>query len=686
MPKFKPCLFVLLLLQIFFGVLPAVAQTTADEGKSGAWYDPSHDGEGFLLEVLADGRAVVYWFSYDEDGNQRWFTGTGEARENGVVFDQLLAGSGAKFGDQFDSDDVVLADVGELSISWRACDEGLATYSIDGVGGSQVLTRVTGLAGLECDSSGFDPSPQSGSWFDHTHNGEGLVIQALDDSRSLVYWFSYDDRGNPAWFYGVGQLDGDTIFVAEMSVTSGGRFGAEFDPTGVQSISWGSLAIELGCDVGKLDYVSVLDEFGTGKQTLSRITSPGEPVCDEPEPPNILLVIADDLGLDAFGKYNLSGNPPATPRLDQLAEQGLLFENAWANPTCSPTRAGILTGKYAVRSGVLAPGDVLATSEKSLHSFIREHLPGRYSDAVIGKWHLAPNNNPDHPADMGISHFAGILGGGVQSYQDWVLTVNGEQFDQTEYSSSKLVDLAVGWVAEQVKPWFLWLAFNAPHTPFHLPPAELHDRELSGTTQDIAENPLPYYLASIEVMDAEFGRLLDSMDQETRENTFVIFIGDNGTPNQVAQEPFDRQHAKGSLYQGGVQVPMFVYGPGVNRKGQRESALVNSTDLFPTIASLAGVNVSEINDGISFTGLLDGEHGIERVFQYSEQIDDRADPEYFEWAVSDGDYKLIESERGEVELYRVSIDPVEAVDLVENGTAPGDKIDELQELVKLIQN
>jgi arylsulfatase B len=175
------------------------------------------------------------------------------------------------------------------------------------------------------------------------------------------------------------------------------------------------------------------------------------------------------------------------------------------------------------------------------------------------------------------------------------------------------------------------------------------------------------------------------MDQETRENTIVIFIGDNGSPNQVAQDPFSRRKAKGSLYQGGVQVPMFAYGPGVESRDQRESALINTTDLFPTIASLAGVNVSVINDGISFAGLLDGERETARPFQYTEQIDDHTEPEFYQWTVSDGDYKLIESELGDLELYRVSIDPFEAEDLVDNGTAPVDLIDELQQVAELIQ-
>ena len=115
MPGFIFCLIVLL--QVTAGVVPAVAQAAADVSKSGAWYDPSHDGEGFLVEILAEGNAVVYWFTYDEAGNQRWFTGTGEAAGNVIEIKQLLAGSGAKFGDQFDPGDVVLAAAGASTTS-----------------------------------------------------------------------------------------------------------------------------------------------------------------------------------------------------------------------------------------------------------------------------------------------------------------------------------------------------------------------------------------------------------------------------------------------------------------------------------------------------------------------------------------------------------------------------------------
>ena len=671
-----------LLLLIIGGFNPAHAQTLVDSRMSGSWYDPSHSGEGFLLEVLESNQAVIYWFTYDEAGAQRWFVSNGVIANGAAVFDQLLVAGGPLFGDEFDPDDVEYSDVGELTIVWRDCSQATAIYTVNGVGGSQSLNRLSNLAGLDCEAPVSASSSMSGSWFDQTHNGEGLVIQALNDGRVLVFWFSYDDAGKQVWFYGLGEPNGTEVSISEISITSGGRFGPEFDPEQVLYESWGSLQLELGCDFGKFDYASPLPAFGSGKQTLTRLTSPGNPDCEASQPPNILLVISDDLGLDASNQYDISAEHPVTPTLDRLAEQGLVFDNTWSNPTCSPTRAGILTGKFGTRTGVLTAGDVLLEDETSVQSYIHQRLPGKYADAVIGKWHLGPQpGGEDHPAALGIEYFAGITGGGVGDYENWSLTINGQRSTETRYVTSKLVDLSVDWTSQQESPWFLWLAFNAPHTPFHLPPTDLHNRELSGTESDIDADPLPYYFAAIEAMDTEIARLLGSFDDQTLANTIVIFVGDNGTPGQVAQFPYSRGKAKGSLYQGGINVPMFISGPGITRTGERETALINTTDLFSTIAALAGVNVDQVNDSISFEKLLGEEQESERFIQYSDRSTDSGE----EWALSDGIYKLIESSAGTQQLYQLSNDPFEDSDLVDSRTAPADVVEDLQFLADQIR-
>lgn len=379
--------------------------------------------------------------------------------------------------------------------------------------------------------------------------------------------------------------------------------------------------------------------------------------------PNILLIIADDMGLDATPGYNIGTEKPIMPVLQDLGANGLTFDNLWANPICSPTRASILTGKYGVRTGVLSaspPNNAISLSETSIQSYLSENTT--YKSAVIGKWHLSNNSNggADNPNLMGIEYYAGLLAGQHQDYSDWSFTENGETSNVQEYSTTFFTDLAIDWLQQQQSPWFLWLAYTAPHTPFHLPPAELHSSDnLSGDAADIDANPRLYYFAMLETLDTEMGRLLSSID---RDNTVIIFIGDNGSPGQVAQAPYSRTHAKGSVYQGGINVPMIVSGAGVTRTGQREDALVNSTDLFATIADLAGTGLESIHDSNSFKNLLDGGQIEEREFIYSE-----VDENTTAWTIRNLKYKLIEFQDGTQELYDLETDPYEESDLISSG-------------------
>ena len=234
--------------------------------------------------------------------------------------------------------------------------------------------------------------------------------------------------------------------------------------------------------------------------------------------PNILLVIADDMGLDACPGYSLGTIKPNMPNLQNLINTGIRFNNVWSNPTCSPTRAGILTGKFGFRTGVTKVDDELSTSETSIQKFLDLNTNAGYSHALIGKWHLSKDAN--HPNNMGIDYYAGILNGTVQSYTNWNLNINGTTTISTEYTTTKLTDLAIDWVDSQTKPWFLWVAYNAPHTPFHVPPNNLHSQENLATDQgSIDANPLPYYMAALEALDTEMGRLINSMSQEEKDNT-----------------------------------------------------------------------------------------------------------------------------------------------------------------------
>lgn len=394
----------------------------------------------------------------------------------------------------------------------------------------------------------------------------------------------------------------------------------------------------------------------------SSIDSSDDDVIVDPDPivnssPNILLVIADDFGKDATPNYTEGNLKPNMPTLQSLISTGVTFDNLWSYSVCTPTRSSILTGKYGINTGVFEVGDVISTAETSVQRYISNNTGNEYATAIVGKWHLS--NTVSDPITMGIDYYAGILNGGVQSYTNWNLVENGQSSNSTEYTTTKFTDLAIDWVADQTKPWFLWLAYNAPHTPFHLAPTDLHSQGNLPTDQaSIDANPTPYFFSAVEAMDTELGRLLNTLSTEERANTIIIFIGDNGTPGQVVQTPYSRMRAKGSIYQGGVNVPMIVSGAGVSRFGTRESALTHTTDLYATIANAAGVSVEEINNSTSFYNLLSDSNATEREFVYTERAGNG------EYAIRNANYKLIVDENGVQEFYNLAIDAYESNNLI----------------------
>ena len=383
-------------------------------------------------------------------------------------------------------------------------------------------------------------------------------------------------------------------------------------------------------------------------------------IVDLIQSPNILFIIADDLGKDAINGFTEGNIKPNTPNIDAIRNNGISFSNFWANPTCTPTRASIITGKYGYRTGVKAVGDELSALETTLQKYISTQTNNKYATAIVGKWHLSGNNSAINPEIFGIDYYAGLIRGAVNDYYQWQLNEDSATTQVTEYITETFTDLSIDWINQQSKPWFMWLAYNAPHTPFHAPPSNMHSQgNLPAYNNGL--DPIPYYMAAIEAMDFQIGRLLDAIPEVERNNTIIIFIGDNGTPNQVAQNPYSSATVKNTLYQGGVNVPMFISGNTVSRSGT-DNNLINSTDLFATIAEIAGISVNEIHDSKSFKPLLTSNNTI-RDYQYSEMDNGTTD----RWTISNGEYKLIVSAVGMDEMYHLVVDPYENNNLL-NGT------------------
>ncbi len=387
------------------------------------------------------------------------------------------------------------------------------------------------------------------------------------------------------------------------------------------------------------------------------------------ERPNILLIIADDMGLDATPCYSVGNNAAPMPNLEKLCAEGMVFENAYAAPTCSPTRATIMTGKYGFRTGIggaITPGnDVgLSSDEVSLFDVLSD---AGYAAALIGKWHLADSGaSLDHPAELGVPEFFGIYSGTARDYVDFDVVDNGEMRSVAGYATTVFTDRAIDWIAAQTEPWFLWLAYNAPHAPFHLPPSALHGfGHLPDDPQSIRQNRLTYYNAALEALDTELGRLLASLPEETRQNTIVFFIGDNGSPGQVARQLYGERGAKGSIFEGGTHVPLIVQGPGV--AVGRSDVLVNSTDLFRTIAGLAGSSF-ETPDSFDLSSAMAGGES-QRRYAYVEHFSNQAPRGRgtLGWAIRNHRYKLVVVDGLEPMLFDLETDPFETDDLLAGG-------------------
>tara|TARA_A100001015_G_scaffold187096_1_gene208365 strand:+ start:1518 stop:2861 length:1344 start_codon:yes stop_codon:yes gene_type:complete len=381
--------------------------------------------------------------------------------------------------------------------------------------------------------------------------------------------------------------------------------------------------------------------------------------------PNILLVIADDMGVDATPGYGLGTVQPHMPNLTQLQANGVTYENVWSAPTCAPTRATIITGKYGINNGVLNTSNAgtLLETETTIQAYLYEQLDNKYVNALIGKWHLS-NNEYNRPNEMGIDHYAGLIPGTIKDYNQWELTINGQTITSEEYITTQLTDLAIEWVNAQEKPWFCWLAYTAPHSPFHSPPNVMHSQgNLVDDIATIEVNPRPYYMAMIESIDYEIGRLLSQIPKAEQENTVVIFVGDNGTPGSVIQSPFLSNRSKGSLYQGGIRVPLVVSGHGVSRKGQRDNSLVHTADLFATIAQIAGVETPQYEDSKSFYDTFTDDAPGPRNYNYSEILDFQK-PAKSGYTLRNQRHKLIILDNGSSHFYDLKVDPYEQNNLM----------------------
>lgn len=370
--------------------------------------------------------------------------------------------------------------------------------------------------------------------------------------------------------------------------------------------------------------------------------------------PNIVLIILDDIGMDttsdmypglidrlvkAYGPSGLNhpdylkiqGKPASTPVLDKFAAESMTFSEAWAQPFCSPTRASILTGLYAAKTGVRDYTDWLTQNS---HSIAQDLKSAGYSTAVFGKWHMAGlNQYPGmKPKEAGFDLFRGNMNGAIADYWDYTYQVQDARskpdevrnekapvntlpgIASTTYAPVTKIADAMSWIGEKEKadpqkPWFVWMAYNLSHitpqrqAPTVVPNADTLDKksrdEMTACGGEFGSKNIgncsaeALNRAMTNSMDTTIGKLLDYIDR-TDPNTYVIILGDNGTPmygrpgvNFIDNMYITRTgRAKGTGYESGMRVPLAIRGPGI-KAGTTSSAIVHVADLFSTILDFA---------------------------------------------------------------------------------------------------
>ena len=336
------------------------------------------------------------------------------------------------------------------------------------------------------------------------------------------------------------------------------------------------------------------------------------------ERPNVVLILADDLGYGDVGFNGCEDIP--TPNIDSLAADGVRFANGYSShPFCSPMRAGLMAGRYQHRFGYVTnvafdPHNQLLgipTTEKTVASRLRE---AGYRTGMVGKWHLGAAS-PFHPMNRGFDFFYGFLGGGhdyftvdltqqLKENYKAALDDNGKPTAFEGYLTNVLTDHAIRFIEQsKEEPYFLYVAYNAPHTPLQAPEEEI------AKLASIQDPKRRTYAAMVAVMDQQIGRILETIDQRgERDNTLVAFLSDNGGPEASnASDNGPLRGSKGDVFEGGVHVPFVMRLPGTLPAGSVYQHPVISFDISQTAIELAGAETGTNRDAVNLIPFVLGQ-------------------------------------------------------------------------------
>ncbi|TWT67360.1 Arylsulfatase precursor [Allorhodopirellula solitaria] len=327
--------------------------------------------------------------------------------------------------------------------------------------------------------------------------------------------------------------------------------------------------------------------------------------------PNVVVILADDLGWNSVGYHNKQFR---TPHIDQLVREGVELDRFYVAPMCSPTRAGLMTGRYPIRFGaaraVIPPYRDFGLPNNELTLPERLAELGYSRRGVFGKWHLGHRRSKWHPLNHGFTHFHGHFNGAIDYFEltrdevrDW--HVDAEPSDEQGYSTHLIAAAAAQWITDSAAsdaPYFCYVPFNAPHSPFQAPEETVarftndKTKNEQGRKRVKAKNRATLH-AMIWEMDQGIGQILQSIaDSGEADNTIVWFFSDNGGIGSLPRLNSPLRGSKLSVYEGGIRVPACVRWPNRLPAGTKNQRICGYIDVLPTIVEAAGGVVAVEND------------------------------------------------------------------------------------------
>jgi arylsulfatase A-like enzyme len=435
----------------------------------------------------------------------------------------------------------------------------------------------------------------------------------------------------------------------------------------------------------KLKYLGAASVIAGVAMCLSSI-APAQAQPATAQHPNIIYILADDLGWKDVGFH---GSDIKTPNIDRLAQGGASLDQFYAEPMCTPTRAALMTGRYPFRYGLqtlVIPASMtygLPTDEWLLPQALKKV---GYSTALIGKWHLGHASSKFWPMRRGFDYHYGALLGEIDYYThkiggktDWYR--NEKVVNEQGYVTTLLGEDAVRYIDKQpaAKPFFMYLAFTAPHTPFQVPQKYLD------MYPNISDANRRSYAAMITAMDEQIGHVVEALQKRgMRDNTIIIFHSDNGgnQSSQLSGEsevkgklPADNgpyRGGKGDLYEGGTRVASLINWPGKIKPGTVVDQMIHVVDYYPTLVKLTGGSATDGKplDGLDvWSTISDGKPTPHDELIYNVEI--------FRGAIRRGDWKLFwrATLPSKLELYNIAQDPGEKNNVADQNP---DKVRELQ--------